>query len=436
MRRSIWTVSVRTTFLAFAATAIAAVAALTANAPSAAAAAGVRFGLTDDAWLEDGPGSLEQRIATLQGLGVQIVRYTLDWNEIAPSQPTAPTDPSDGAYDWSQPDAVVDGLHAAGIDVLLQLNGTPSWANGSRGSNYAPTSGTTFSAFAKAAAFHYPWVKRWLIWDEPNQVRWLRPTSAAVYTTRLLNPAYAAIHSVIPGAQVGGGGSAPRGSTGGVSPVAWLSAMHAAHAHLDAYAFNPYPLDPKTDTPLTGGCKTCATIPMSGIGRLSQLVARDFGSARVWLTEYGYQTNPPDRILGVSQALQARYVGEGAYQAWRTARVDMLIHYLYRDEPNVARFQSGLVTITNRRKLAYAAFQLPVAEVARRGSLVMFWGQLRAPGAGRAAHIQRKLGARWVGVSVRRPSPAGYWTLHARLAPSTWVRVVSGKQIGSELLLH
>ena len=88
--------------------------------------------------------------------------------------------------------------------------------------------------------------------------------------------------------------------------------MHKAHAKLDAYAHNPYPLDPKRETPLTGGCTRCTTITMATISKLVALVARNFGRARIWLTEYGYQTNPPDRLLGVSPALQARYMGEGA----------------------------------------------------------------------------------------------------------------------------
>jgi len=427
-------VRVRATILAVVVAAFSAAFATTAS--SASAASGVRFGLTDDAWLENGPGTLAQRIGTLNSLGVRIVRFTVPWNEIAPTQPTAPTDPTDEAYQWSQDDEVVNGLHAAGIEVMLQLLDTPSWANGGHGPNYAPTSAASFGAFATAAARHYPWVKKWLIWDEPNQARWLRPTSAAIYTTRLLNPAYIAIHSVIRGAQVGGGGSAPRGSTGGVSPIAWLNGMHAAHARLDAYAFNPYPLNPKVESPLSGGCKTCATIPMSSISRLSSLVAADFGRARVWLTEYGYQTNPPDRLLGVSQSLQARYIGEAAYQAWHSARVDMLIQYLYRDEPDIARFQSGLVTINNTPKQAYAAFELPVAEVARRGSQVTLWGQLRAPAATSTVHVQRLIGTRWASVAVKRATAAGYWTLKARLAPYSVVRVVSGRLIGPGLRLH
>ncbi len=298
---------------------------------------------------------------------------------------------------------MLDALHSAHITVVLQLVGTPSWANGGKGPNYAPTSSAPFGAFATAAAREYPWVKDWLIWNEPNQVIWLRPTSPAIYVTRLLNPAYAAIHKEISGAVVAGGGTAPRGSTGGVSPVAWIAGMHAVHARLDAYAHNPYPLDPKHETPTTGGCETCLTITMATINRLVALVGKDFPSARIWLSEYGYQTNPPDKVLGVSPALQARYLSEAAYVAYHTPRVDMLIQFLYRDEPNVARFQSGLTTITNQIKPSYYAFELPLAETSRRGTTTSLWGQLRAPGAaGPTATLQRQVGTAW---RTRRDDP-------------------------------
>ena len=37
-------------------------------------------------------------------------------------------------------------------------------------------------------------------------------------------------------------------------------------------------------------------------------MTRLYGNKRIWITEYGYQTNPPDRIFGVSWANQARYL--------------------------------------------------------------------------------------------------------------------------------
>jgi hypothetical protein len=411
---------------------LAAIALTLAAAPHASAAPGVKFGLTDDAWLTSGPGTLDQRLAKLDVLGVRVARFTLRWDQIAHTQPTAPTDPSDAAYDWTIADPVLAGLREHGIEVVLQLVGTPAWANGGKASNYAPTTSAPFGAFASAAAKKYPWVKRWVIWNEPNQVRWLRPTTAPIYTVRLLNPAYAAIHAVIKSVQVAGGGTAPRGSTGGVSPLAWIAGMHAVHARLDAYAHNPYPLDPKRETPLTGGCTQCTTVTMATLGRLVSLLGRDFPKARIWLTEYGYQTNPPDRLLGVSPALQARYIGEGAYVAYRTPKVDMLIHFLYRDEPNIARFQSGLVTLTNAVKPAYAAFQLPLAQI----SSSTLWGQLSAPGAGSTARLERRVGSAWKALATVHAGADGYYRWTGTLVRGTQVRVRAGSLVGATLTIH
>ena len=49
------------------------------------------------------------------------------------------------------------------------------------------------------------------IWNEPNQTRWLRPTTPSRLRPPLLNPAYDAIHAANPRAKVGGGVTAPRG---------------------------------------------------------------------------------------------------------------------------------------------------------------------------------------------------------------------------------
>jgi hypothetical protein len=278
-------------------------------------------------------------------------------------------------------------------------------------------------------------VKRWLIWNEPNQGRWLKPTSPSIYVTRLLNPAYSAIHAAISGAQVGGGATAPRGATAGVSPVSWIAGMRAAHARLDAYAHNPYPLDPRRETPYAGGCSYCSTLTMATLKRLETLIAHDFPRARIWLTEYGYQTNPPDRLLGVTPTLQARYVGEGDFQAYRTPRVDMLIQYLYRDEPNVARFQSGLITLAGSRKPAFAAFQIPLAEISRSGAKVSLWGQLRAPTTGATARLERKVGSRWQTIATLRAGSGGYVHWSGTLARGTWVRLVSGSVAGAQIAI-
>src|SRR5712691_3686391 len=278
--------------------------ALALLAPATAAASpSVQYGIQDDAWLAYGPGSLDQRLNRLDRLGVSIVRYTLHWNEIARRRPASPASASDPAYDWGVADAVLGGLRARGIAAVVTIYGTPAWANGGRTPNWAPSSPSAIAGFARAAARRYPWVQRWLVWNEPNQRRSLLPTSPRVYVQRLLNPAYAALHATRLGILVGGGVTAPRGNVGGVAPVDWITGMRAAHARLDAYAHNPYPLDPRRETPWSGGCSTCKTLTMATLDRLVTEVNHNFGPKRIWLTEYGYQTNPPDKLLGVSKSL-------------------------------------------------------------------------------------------------------------------------------------
>jgi hypothetical protein len=347
----------------------AAVAAFLSFSAPADASPYVRYGLQDDAWLVYGPGTLDERIAELDRIGVDLVRFTINWNEVEKVR---------GKRAWGSADAVLVGLRDHGIAPVVTLYGAPRWANLGRAPSWAPTSGSTFAAFASAAAKRYPWVKLWLVWNEPNQRRWLRPTTPQTYVTKLLNPAYAAIHKATPGAKVGGGVTAPRASTGGVSPVAWIRGMGAANARLDAYAHNPYPLKP-LETPWTGGCGHCETITMATLERLQREVSRAFGSlTRIWLTEWGYQTSPPDGSLGVSKALQARYVAEAAYRVFAARNVDMLIQYLYQDEPEIGRWQSGYFSSGGSVKVSYRAAQLPLAQVSRIGVRTVLWGQVRS----------------------------------------------------------
>ncbi len=173
----------------------------------------------------------------------------------------------------------------------------------------------------------------------------------------------------------------PRG-LGGIAPVTWIRGMAAAHAKLDAYAHHPYPLRPG-ETPSSGGCRNCPSITMATIPKLLILVRRAFGPKPVWLTEYGYQTNPPDTFLGVPPQRQATLLSLAAMRAWRLPRVTMLIQYLYRDEAALARFQTGLVFADDRLKPSLQGFELPFAELRRDGFRTVVWGQIRGGAPGR-----------------------------------------------------
>jgi hypothetical protein len=382
-----------------------------AVAPAAVTSSSVRYGIQDDAWLVHGPGTLDERLDRLEALGVDLVRFNLHWDLI---------EAINGEPTWEDTDAVLEGLHARGIPAVVGLVGSPRWANGGRTPNFAPGA-PAFAAFAGAAATRYRWVKQWLVWNEPNQARWLRPTTATVYVRQILNPAYAAIHAVIPGVKVAGGVTAPRASSGGVSPVAWIRGMRSAGAHLDAYAHHPYPSSTR-ETPFAGGCAHCTTITMATLERLLTEVNRAFGPKRIWLTEYGYQTGP----YGVSQQRQAELIGESGLRVYKAPRVDMLIHYLVTDEPAAARFQSGLFQPSGRAKLAALAFPLPLAQAGRSGGKLVLWGQVRPRSGVQTFRVQVRTGGVWRDSGgFRKTGARGFFSVAVPAARGTSVRAFS-----------
>jgi hypothetical protein len=144
------------------------------------------------------------------------------------------------------------------------------------------------------------------------------------------------------------------------------------------------------------------------------------------LTEYGYQTNPPDRTLGVPWVTQAHHLSAGAHRAFLAPDVDMLIQYLLYDDFEQAGWQSGLFTQPGAVKPGYWAFRLPVTQVRRRGALADFWGQIR-PGSGRLAYRFRlKEGGRWRQVGgVRRTNGRGFFVATVRARRGSLIQVWS-----------
>jgi putative glycosyl hydrolase len=129
----------------------------------------------------------------------------------------------------------------------------------------------------------------------------------------------------------------------------------------EAYAHNPYYGVP-TETPTTkprsttgGGAPTAVTL--ANIDVLIKALTRLYGPRKLWITEYGYQTRPPDSQFGVSWALQAKYLTQAFAIARRNRRISLMLWFLVRDEPSLSGWQSGLITATGRRKPAFSAFQ-------------------------------------------------------------------------------
>ena len=402
--------------------ALAVVAAACGAAGTASASPHVVYGIQDDAWLANGPGTVEQRVEKLDDLGVKLVRYTLRWDQIAATQPSHPSRPDDPAYRWGAADEILPTLRFHHIAILLTIWGAPCWANGGQRPNVAPRSRWSIALFARAAAARFPWVRKWLIWNEPNLHGFLRPTKPAVYVQRILNPAYDALHAADSANRVGGGVTAPSGT---VSPVNWIRGMRRAGARLDAYAHNPYPARPHIETPLATKCD-CHSLTLALLGLLERETFRAWGPMRLWLTEYGYQTNPPDPVVGVSPSTQARYLAEAALRVFLAARVDMLVQFLVYDDADPDGWQSGLFNAHGTAKPAARVFPLPLAQISRRGVETTLWGQVRAHEGRRPYRLQEGRGRywRWIG-GVRRTDARGFFRLIVRGGKGAEFRVWS-----------
>jgi hypothetical protein len=104
------------------------------------------------------------------------------------------------------------------------------------------------------------------------------------------------------------------------------------------------------------------------LGNINVLIAeldKLYGKrTRVWVTEYGYQTNPPDTIFGVTRSKQAAYLTQAVTVARANPRIDLFLWFLLRDEERLSGWQSGLVTFDGKRKPSFNAFQRAAASLA------------------------------------------------------------------------
>jgi hypothetical protein len=307
------------------------------------------------------------------------------------------------------------------MSVMLTLTGPgPLWASRSprkRNPRYWPR-GADYRDFARAAATRYrDQVDRYLLWNEPNQPGWLQPqsecrrrrqcTPLAPHIYRdLVNAATPAVHAADPGSEVAVGELAPVGSptisaNTPLAPLPFLRAMGCVDerykrlrggrcsgfkaVRADSIGYHPHPVrnapdqrNPDTDEAQFGDLPRLFAV----LDRLRRGKRLRVGPG-LHLTEFGYQTSPPDHAIGVTLAQQTRYLQQAAYIAWSAGRVRSLAFYQWDDEPVIYRgrgtraysgWQSGLRFVTGRPKPALSTFDAPVVYDRRRKRL---WGQVR-----------------------------------------------------------
>ena len=157
------------------------------------------------------------------------------------------------------------------------------------------------------------------------------------------------------------GNNNPRSTRPSVSPLAFLRAVKKAGLKtFDAWAHHPYssgPSDTPTSKPVGARGGPATAVTLGNIGDLTKVLTQLYGNKRLWITEYGYQTNPPDSLVGVSWAKQAAYLKQAFAIARKNPRIDMMLWFLLKDDPNLGGWQSGLITIGGKKKPSFAAFE-------------------------------------------------------------------------------
>ncbi len=120
------------------------------------------------------------KFATYHRLGAGIYEVALSWAGVAPTRPRHATDLHDPAYRWPAAlDRAIAQGRRDGIRLMVEIEWSPSWANGGHGSNWAPLHPDQFAAFATAAARRYPAVHLWEIWGEPSEAMNFMPEPGA-----------------------------------------------------------------------------------------------------------------------------------------------------------------------------------------------------------------------------------------------------------------
>ena len=368
-----------------------------ALAPAAGGSGSLKLGIFDDGVVLYGEPDLV--FPQLARTGTQLLRVNLWWAgpgiRVATRKPRRPGDPNDPAYNWDTYDRTVRFAIVNGIEPVFSFVGTPPWANAAKGWNVAPTSARDLRLFAAAAQKRYsgtfvnadgvtlPRVSLWMAWNEPNNPVFLKPQfrragkAWAIQSGRdyalICNAVVQGIKSVDATSKVACGATGPRGNNNpnssrpSVSPLAFLRAMKAGGAKgFDAYAHHPYygsPAEtPSTKPPPGSRGQPPTAVTLGNVELLVKELDLLYGKRmRIWVTEYGYQTFPPDRIFGVTPSKQASYLTQAVALARKHPRIDMFLWFLLRDEQRLDGWQSGLMTWDGVRKPAFNAFRRAAA---------------------------------------------------------------------------
>ncbi|HEY7148792.1 MAG TPA: hypothetical protein VH420_05035 [Gaiellaceae bacterium] len=363
----------------FTVTLVLACAALVVAAPGQAA---INVGVADDHPVGTADGGAAF-FAVMNDVGLREVRLSVLWD---PTQPTT-------IVNQASIDAVLPVATLRGVKIVFSVAPLKARAMAD------PASAGKFVAFVEQVARTHPTVKDVIVGNEPNQPRFWQPqfdsrgrnVSGAAYEA-VLAASYDVLKAVDPSINVIGVGLSPRGNdnpraSGNVStsPVKFLQAVGKAYRAsrrrkplMDEFAYHPYP---KKDTDAFTDGYPWPNAGVTNLDRVKQAFWDAFGGTaqptfeqrlKVKLDEVGWQVAVPPSAAGsyfgaesiapTTEAAQAtNYAGLLRYVACDPA-VDSVLFFGLQDEPNLDRWQAGLMRADGTKRPSYDAVKSTIAQ--------------------------------------------------------------------------
>ena len=377
--------------------------ALAALVTAAPGAAEIAVGVSDDSPLGAGDGGTAF-YAAMQDVGLRENRIAVRWDSSAPA-----AIPNEAGIDRA-----VAAAQAHGVNVVLSL-----YPSKPRSLTESPAAPAQFAAWTAAVARRFPSLRDFIVGNEANVNNFWQPQyapnrkaiSCAAFTT-VLAASYDALKATNPAINVIGVGLSPRGNDNPVarsnpstSPVRCIRDMGAAYKAskrtrplMDELSFHPFP-NLATD-PLGRGYQWPnaglanvdrikqavwdaffgtgqPVFPESSFGRfgpLASIAAAD--SLRFRLNEVGWQVEivPSARgayfgrenVATTDEASQAEIYGQAIPFIACDPAVRSLLFFHLIDDPNLDRWQSGLIRADGTLRPSYASVKAALARTGGR----------------------------------------------------------------------
>jgi len=301
--------------------------------------------------------------STYRDLGVDTFQMTIDMSTVARTRPANPSDPADPAYQWpTGVDRAIQEAAASGIQVAVLAIYSPPWANGGQGPTHAPDP-ADFAAMMSAASKRYPYVRRWMIWGEPNRDDHFLPNAdnspvgPRAYA-KVLDASYGALKAQSPKNIVIGGMTWTGGTVKPADFMKYMRLPNGKPPRLDWFGHNPFPFrfPNLRKLAVAGGYRD-----ISDLDDFGAQLRRTYGPrAKFWLSEFLVLSDRPSRefVLSVSRAEQGRWLSAAYGIADRLPQVAGLGWLDLLDQPPSPRSSNfGLLTADGTKKPAFDAFR-------------------------------------------------------------------------------